>query len=59
MMTSMLSEALADGAFGVSSGLIYSPGMWAETDELIELCKVVKKFGGIYATHVREKEKAR
>jgi N-acyl-D-amino-acid deacylase len=41
------------GAFGVSSGLIYPPGCYAETEEVIELCKVAAQYGGIYATHMR------
>ena len=53
-MKSLLERALQEGAAGLSSGLFYAPGSYAQTDELIELCKVAKKFGGIYATHLRD-----
>jgi N-acyl-D-amino-acid deacylase len=52
-MKDLVSESLDQGAFGLSSGLIYPPGVFAETDELIELCKTVAKRGGLYATHIR------
>jgi len=52
-MKNLLIEALNAGAFGMSSGLIYVPGMFADIYELIELSKVVAKHGGIYATHMR------
>mgnify|MGYP002153771744 CR=1 FL=1 len=56
-MKSLLEEALIDGALGMSSGLIYTPGSYAETDELVELCKVVKRFGRIYASHIRGEDR--
>ncbi|HID90439.1 TPA: hypothetical protein EYP44_00580 [Candidatus Bathyarchaeota archaeon] len=52
-MKEHVAIAMENGAFGLSSGLIYPPGCYAETDELIELCKVVSRYGGIYASHVR------
>jgi N-acyl-D-amino-acid deacylase len=52
-MKDLVSESIDQGAFGLSSGLIYPPGVFAETDELIELCKMVCKRGGLYATHIR------
>jgi len=52
-MKNLVSESMDQGAFGLSSGLIYPPGVFAETDELIELCKTVAKKGGLYATHIR------
>ena len=52
-MKSLLRESMKAGGFGLSSGLIYPPGVYSETDELIELAKVVKEFGGIYASHMR------
>jgi N-acyl-D-amino-acid deacylase len=52
-MKNLLIEALNAGAFGMSSGLIYIPGMFADTYELIELSKIVAKYNGIYATHMR------
>lgn len=45
--------AMECGAAGLSSGLIYAPGCYADTDELVELATVVKEFGGFYATHMR------
>ncbi|MHC1762089.1 MAG: amidohydrolase family protein [Negativicutes bacterium] len=52
-MMALLTEALDAGAFGMSSGLIYPPGVFASTDELVELSKIVAQYGGIYATHMR------
>ncbi len=52
-MKSYLKEAMEHGCFGMSSGLIYTPGVYCETDELIELCKVMAPYHGIYATHMR------
>jgi len=52
-MKKALSQAMEDGAFGMSTGLIYPPGCYAKTDELIELSKTVAKHGGIYTSHIR------
>ncbi len=52
-MKRLLVEALKDGAYGLSSGLIYPPGAYAKTKELIELAKVVAEYGGVYASHIR------
>ncbi|MFX0028837.1 MAG: amidohydrolase family protein [Candidatus Hermodarchaeota archaeon] len=52
-MKEVLEEEIKMGAFGMSTGLDYPPGSFAKTDEIIELCKVVKKFDGIYTTHFR------
>ena len=52
-MKKKLAEAMEEGAFGMSTGLIYPPGCYAKTDELIELAKVVESYGGIYASHIR------
>jgi N-acyl-D-amino-acid deacylase len=52
-MKEILSDSMKDGAFGLSTGLVYSPGANADIHEIIELCKVVRKYGGIYATHIR------
>ena len=41
------------GAAGLSTGLIYRPGAFAKTEEIIELAKVASRFGGIYASHMR------
>jgi N-acyl-D-amino-acid deacylase len=48
-----VQEAMQAGAFGLSSGLIYPPGMFAQTSELIEIAQVVHEHGGIYASHIR------
>jgi N-acyl-D-amino-acid deacylase len=53
-MKELLEEALTAGAIGLSTGLIYPPGMFAATEELIELCRVVARHGGIYASHIRD-----
>jgi N-acyl-D-amino-acid deacylase len=52
-MKGLVGEAMRDGAFGMSSGLVYPPGRYADTAELTELCRVVAEHGGIYASHVR------
>lgn len=52
-MKMLVAEAMQAGAFGMSSGLIYPPGVYSKTEELIELAKVVARYGGIYATHIR------
>lgn len=49
----LLRQAMQDGALGMSTGLIYSPGRYSSTQEIIELQKVVAELGGIYATHMR------
>ncbi|MFC2161433.1 amidohydrolase family protein [Acidobacteriota bacterium] len=53
-MKSLVDRAMSEGALGLSSGLFYAPGSYAQTEELIELCKVVKKYNGIYASHLRD-----
>jgi N-acyl-D-amino-acid deacylase len=52
-MRSLVEQAMKEGAFGISSALIYPPNIYAKTDELIALAKVASKYGGIYATHMR------
>lgn len=52
-MRSMVAQAMRDGAVGLSTGLIYLPGTFAKTEELVELAKVASKYGGIYASHMR------
>src|SRR5438045_2582289 len=49
----MVAEAMRDGAVGMSTGLIYPPGQFSKTEEIIELQKVAAGFGGIYASHMR------
>ena len=53
-MEQELRDAMESGAFGMSSGLVYPPGCYAKTDELITLCKIVREYNGIYATHMRD-----
>jgi len=52
-MKRALARALEEGAFGLSSGLIYPPSCYADTRELVELCRIVARYGGIYASHIR------
>ena len=52
-MKSVVREALEEGAFGLSTGLDYPPGSYADTQELTALCQEVARLGGIYHTHVR------
>ncbi|MCP4223263.1 MAG: D-aminoacylase [Actinomycetia bacterium] len=53
-MADLVSEALADGAIGMSSGLAYEPGRYAAPGELIELAKLLVDSGAIYTTHMRD-----
>ncbi len=52
-MQSLVAQAMHAGAFGLSTGLIYAPGNYASTDEIVALAKMLTPFGGIYATHMR------
>ena len=52
-MEDMVGQAMQDGAFGLSSALIYVPGSFAQTAELVALAKVAAKYQGIYITHIR------
>lgn len=54
LMSRALEEAMDDGAFGLSSGLVYPPGLFSDTEELIALARVAGRHGGIYATHMRD-----
>jgi N-acyl-D-amino-acid deacylase len=56
LMQKLVAEAMEQGAFGISSGLEYTPSGFASTDEVIELCRVAARYGGIYATHVRSED---
>ena len=53
-MKQYVAEGMKQGAFGLSTGLGYPPGMFAALDELVELCRIAAQYGGIYATHMRE-----
>ncbi|MGH9434660.1 MAG: D-alanyl-D-alanine carboxypeptidase/D-alanyl-D-alanine endopeptidase [Terriglobia bacterium] len=52
-MEDLVARAMQQGALGISTALIYPPGSYAKTDELIALAKVAARYGGIYATHLR------
>ncbi len=52
-MEAFVAQAMQQGAMGVSTALIYPPGHYAKTDELIALAKVASQYGGIYASHMR------
>jgi N-acyl-D-amino-acid deacylase len=53
VMRKVTKNAMEDGAFGLASALIYPPGSFATTEELIEICKSMAPYGGIYITHLR------
>lgn len=52
-MKELLKRSMQEGCYGMSTGLVYPPGIYSTTEELVELCKVVADYGGLYATHVR------
>ncbi|MGI9862313.1 D-aminoacylase [Moorella naiadis] len=52
-MAALLDRAMQEGAMGLSSGLLYPPGCYAPTGELIALCRVARQYGGIYVSHIR------
>jgi N-acyl-D-amino-acid deacylase len=52
-MRRLVAEAMEQGAFGLSSGLTLVPSSYADTDEIVELCKVAARYGGFYDTHAR------
>ena len=53
-MEELVEKAMTDGAWGLATGLIYNPGTYAKTDEIIVLAKVAGKHGGMYASHIRD-----
>lgn len=53
-MKALVREGMDLGAVGLSTGLMYEPGLFSETGELVELAKEVKSFGGIFESHVRD-----
>lgn len=52
-MEGVVEQAMKDGAVGLSTGLIYVPGTYAKTDEIVALARVAGRYGGVYATHMR------
>ncbi len=55
-MKMMVSKAMLDGALGLSTGLIYLPGAFAKTDEIVELAREVRQYGGVYVSHIRHED---
>ncbi|MCH9006020.1 MAG: D-aminoacylase [Proteobacteria bacterium] len=53
-MRALVRAAMEDGALGVASSLMYPPGLFAETDELIALSEVAAEYGGMYISHMRD-----
>ncbi|MEO7672535.1 MAG: D-aminoacylase [Pyrinomonadaceae bacterium] len=53
-MNAMVEKGMRDGAVGLSTGLIYIPGTFAKTEEVVELAKAASKYGGTYASHIRD-----
>jgi N-acyl-D-amino-acid deacylase len=52
-MRSLVDQAMKDGAVGLSTGLIYLPGVFSKTDEIVELARVISAYDGIYTSHMR------
>src|SRR5690606_24774975 len=52
-MEALVEKAMQEGAVGLSTGLIYIPGTYAKTSEILALAKVAAKYNGIYASHIR------
>ncbi len=52
-MEALVDTAMRQGALGVSSALVYEPGFYASTEELVALARVAGRYGGLYATHIR------
>ncbi len=53
-MEALVEKAMQDGAVGLSTGLLYVPGTYATTQEVIELARIAARHGGVYASHLRE-----
>lgn len=56
LMKKLVADSMAGGAFGISTGLEYAPGGFSSTEELIEVCRAVAPYKGMYATHMRDEE---
>ncbi|MCJ7732047.1 D-aminoacylase [Candidatus Bathyarchaeota archaeon] len=52
-MKRLLTKSLGEGAWGLSTGLIYTPNLYAKTDEIIELVRTIKEYDGLYTSHIR------
>ena len=55
-MQRLAAKAMEEGAYGISSGLIYTPGSYADLEELIQVVSAVQPYGGFYATHMRNEK---
>ncbi len=55
-MREMAHESLASGAIGISTGTAYPPAACAPTDEIVEICRPLAEFGGMYVTHMRNED---
>lgn len=53
-MEALVDKGMKDGAWGLATGLIYNPGTYAKTEEIIGLAKVSARHGGLYASHIRD-----
>ncbi len=53
-MLQSMKSSMQEGSLGLSTGLIYAPGCFANTQEIIELAKIAKEYGGVYASHIRD-----
>lgn len=53
-MEALVEKAMQEGALGLSTGLIYVPGTYAKTEEIVSLAKIAAKYGGIYVSHIRD-----
>lgn len=53
-MEALVDQAMRDGTWGLATGLIYNPGTYSKTDEVVALAKVAAKHGGLYASHIRD-----
>ena len=50
----LVRHGMEEGAVGFATGMSYHPNAWSDTDELIEICRVVAEYGGVYTTHLRD-----
>jgi len=55
-MEALVAQAMKDGAVGLSTGLIYIPGTFAKTEEVVGLAKIAARYNGVYASHIRNEE---
>ena len=56
VMKALVGQAMKEGAVGLSTGLIYQPGVFSQTDEIVELAKAITPYDGIYASHMRHED---